>query len=517
MKRVRVLTAQEAAMLVKDKDTVATGGFVGSGSPETLTRALEKRFMETGSPKDLTLFHAAGQGNRDGSASDHFAHEGMTKRAICGHFNMAPKLGQLIMENKIEGYNLPQGVISQMFRDIAGHKIGTLTHVGLNTYVDPRIDGGKLNDITKEDIVEVVNILGEERLLYRSIPIDVCFIRGTYADERGNISLQREVTQCDATSMAQAARNSGGLVIVQVERVVKAGSLDPKLVKIPGIYVDAVVVSSPEEHEQCIGHTYDPTLTGEATAPDGEVVSVPLSAKKIIGRRAAMELRENTVVNLGIGIPEYISMVANEEGIGDYMTLTVEAGPVGGIPLGGAQFGASVNADCYLDQNYQFDFYDGGGIDLAFLGLAQADSRGNVNVSKFGPRIAGCGGFINITQNAKKVFFCGTFTAGGLKTSIHDGKLVIDQEGREIKFIRDVEHITFSGEYANKTNQPVMYITERAVFELRKDGVYLIEAAPGIDIKTQIIDLMGFEPKTDGEVKIMDERIFSDELMGLKK
>ena len=246
-------------------------------------------------------------------------------------------------------------------------------------------------------------------------------------------------------------------------------------------------------------------------------MEIPLSAKKIIGRRAAMELRENTVVNLGIGIPEYISMVANEEGIGDYMTLTVEAGPVGGIPLGGTQFGAAVNADCYLDQGYQFDFYDGGGIDLAFLGLAQADKNGNVNVSKFGPRIAGCGGFINITQNAKRVFFCGTFTAGGLKTSINDGKLVIDSEGREKKLISDVEQITFSGEYANKTNQPVMYITERAVFELRKDGVYLTEVAPGIDIKTQVIDLMGFEPKIDGEVKLMDSRIFKDELMGLKK
>lgn len=517
MKKVRVLTAEEAAMLVKDGNVVATGGFVGSGSPESLTRALEKRFLETGEPKNLVLFHAAGQGNRDGSSSDHFAHEGMLKKVIAGHYNMAPNLGQMIIDNKIEGYNLPQGVISQMFRDIAGHKIGTLTHVGLNTYVDPRVEGGKLNSITKEDIVELVNICGEERLLYKPVPINVAFIRGTYADEAGNISLQKEVTPLDATSMAQATRNSGGIVIVQVEKVVKAGSLDPKLVKIPGIYVDAVVVSKPEEHEQCFGCAYDPTLTGEATAPEGAAKAVALSAKKIIGRRAAMELRENTVVNLGIGIPEYISMVANEEGIGDYMTLTVEAGPVGGVPLGGSQFGAAINADCYLDQGYQFDFYDGGGIDLAFLGLAQADKDGNVNVSKFGPRIAGCGGFINITQNAKKVFFCGTFTAGGLKTSIKDGKLVIDNEGKEKKLINEVEQITFSGAYANKTNQPVMYITERAVFELRKDGVYLTEVAPGIDVKTQVIDLMGFEPKIDGEVKLMDERIFKDELMGLKK
>lgn len=515
MRTVKVLTGAEAAMLVKDGDTITTSGFVACGLPETLSKALEQRFLETGSPKDLTYIYAAGQGNRDGSGADHFAHEGMTKRVIAGHYNMAPNLGKMIVDNKIEAYNFPQGAISQMFRDIAAHKVATVTHVGLNTYVDPRVEGGKLNEVTKEDIVSVVDILGEERLAYKTMPINVAFIRGTYADTTGNVTLHKEVTPLDATSMAQAVKNSGGIVIVQVERVVAAGTLDPKLTMLPGIYVDAVVVSEPADHEQCIGLQYDPTFTGEASAPAGAVGAIPLTVKKIIGRRAAMELTEGSVVNLGIGVPEYVSMVANEEGIGDYMTLTVEAGPVGGIPMGGSMFGAAVNADCYLNQNYQFDFYDGGGIDLAFLGLAQADATGNVNVSKFGPRIAGCGGFINITQNAKKVFFCGTFTTAGLKTSIKDGKLVIDKEGSEKKFIKDVEQITFSGTYANKTNQPVMYITERAVFELRKDGVYLIEVAPGIDVKTQVIDLMGFEPKTDGEVKLMDARIFKDEPMGL--
>lgn len=515
MRTVKVLTGAEAAMLVKDGDTITTSGFVACGLPETLSKALEQRFLETGSPKDLTYIYAAGQGNRDGSGADHFAHEGMTKRVIAGHYNMAPNLGKMIVDNKIEAYNFPQGVITHMFRDIAAHKVATVTHVGLNTYADPRVEGGKLNEVTKEDIVSVVDILGEERLAYKTMPINVAFIRGTYADTTGNVTLHKEVTPLDATSMAQAVKNSGGIVIVQVERVVAAGTLDPKLTMLPGIYVDAVVVSEPADHEQCIGLQYDPTFTGEASAPAGAVGAIPLTVKKIIGRRAAMELTEGSVVNLGIGVPEYVSMVANEEGIGDYMTLTVEAGPVGGIPMGGSMFGAAVNADCYINQNYQFDFYDGGGIDLAFLGLAQADATGNVNVSKFGPRIAGCGGFINITQNAKKVCFCGTFTTAGLKTSIKDGKLVIDKEGSEKKFIKDVEQITFSGTYANKTNQPVMYITERAVFELRKDGVYLTEVAPGINVKTQVIDLMGFEPKTDGEVKLMDARIFKDEPMGL--
>lgn len=517
MKKVKVLSPAEAAMLIKDGDTVATGGFVGSGSPETLTSAVEKRFLETGEPRNITYMYAAGQGNRDGRGSDHFAHEGLVKRVIAGHWNMAPNLGQLAMDNKIEAYNIPQGVLCHMYRDVAAHRIGTVTHVGLHTFADPRIEGGKLNSRTTEDLVEVINIFGEERLIYKPQPIDVALIRASFADENGNISMHREVCPCDATAMAQAARNSGGKVIVQVERVVKAGSIDPKLVKIPGILVDAVVVSSPEEHQQCFNKEYDPTLTGEAVAPEGAFEAMPLSAKKIIGRRAAMELTENTVVNLGIGAPEYVSAVANEEGISDYMTLTVEAGPVGGVPMGGTQFGGSRNADCYFDQNVMFDFYDGGGIDLAFLGLAQADEAGNVNVSKFGPRIAGCGGFIDITQNSKKVFFCGTFTAGGLKTKIENGKLVIEQEGKEPKFLKQVEQITFSGNYAAKNNQPVMYITERAVFELRKDGVYLTEAAPGIDIQKQIIDVMGFEPKIDGAVKIMDERIFREGIMGLKK
>ena len=412
MKKVKVLQPSEIAALIKDGETLATGGFVGSGSPEALSKALEKRFLETGSPRDLTYMYAAGQGNRDGSGSDHYAHEGMVKRVIAGHWNMAPRLGQLAMENKIEAYNVPQGVICHMYRDIAAHRIGTVTHVGLHTFADPRIEGCKLNERTTEDIVEVINIFGEERLIFKTRPIDVVFLRATYADENGNISVEKEVCPMDSTAMALAAKNSGGRVYVQVERVVKAGSIDPKLIKIPGILVDAVAVADPEDHPQCFGHDYDPTFTGEAVAPDTESEPLPLSAKKIIGRRAAMELRENSVVNLGIGAPEYVSAVANEEGIGDYITLTVEAGPVGGIPQGGSQFGASRNADCYFDQNVMFDLYDGGGLDQAYLGLAQADESGNVNVSRFGPRIAGCGGFIDITQNAKSVYFCGTFTAG---------------------------------------------------------------------------------------------------------
>ena len=443
----------------------------------------------------------------------------MLKRVIGGHYNMVPELGKLIFANKLEAYNLPQGTLSQLCRDIAAHKVGTITHVGMNTFCDPRLQGGKLNDITKEDIVELVNIGGEERLLYKAFPIQVGFIRGTFADENGNVTLERECATCEATSLAAAVHNSGGKVVVQVEKVVESGNLDPRLVKIPGIYVDAICVAEAEEDQsQCQGTPgFDPSMTGDIRIPLGAIPAPKLSAKKIMGRRAAMELEADKVVNLGIGAPEFVSAVANEEGIGDYMTLTVEAGPIGGVPQGGNKFGGSINVEAILDQPYQFDFYDGGGVDLAFLGLAECDKHGNINVSKFGPRLAGCGGFINITQNAKKVFFIGTFTAGGLKEHCEDGKLIIDQEGRQKKLIDTVEQITFSGEYANKTGQPVMYITERAVFKLEKDGVHLVEIAPGIDLQTQILDLMDFAPIIpEGGPKLMDERIFRDEPMGLK-
>ncbi|WP_159730685.1 acyl CoA:acetate/3-ketoacid CoA transferase [Methylosinus sp. Ce-a6] len=514
-KNNKVITADEAIALISENDVLTTTGFVQSCIPEALHAALEKRFVETGGPRGLTLIMTAGAGDSKGLGTGRLHYEGLLRRVIAGNFGRMPKVAQAAAENKILGYNLPQGVISQLYRACAAGQPGLFSKVGLYTYVDPRFGGGRVNEVTTEEIVKHVVIDDEEWLFYTATKIDVAFIRGTSADPSGNISMEKEALTLDVLAQAMAAHNNGGIVIAQVERIVDAGSIRPKDVKVPGILVDCVVVADPPEmHRMNYGVIYNPALAGEIRVPVETMAKMPLDARKIIARRAAFELPPNGVVNLGVGAPEGIAAVANEEKLTPFITLTTEAGAIGGVLASGSSFGSATNADSIIDQNTQFDFYDGGGLDMTCLGMAECDEQGNVNTSRFGGRLNGCGGFINISQNARSVVFAGTFTAGGLEIAIENGEVKILKEGRARKFLKFVEQVTFSGKYAQKREQPVIYVTERCVFQLKKEGLELIEVAPGIDIERDILPHMDFKPIVKHPI-LMDKRIFVDEPMGL--
>ena len=466
----KVIPVDDAVSVLQDGDVLATSGYGGHGMPEQLLVALEKRFVDTGAPKGLTLMHATGQGDAKDKGLNLLAHEGLLHRVIGGYYGLTPKIAQLIQDNKVQAWNLPEGVITHMYRDIGAGKPGTLSRVGLGTFVDPRLEGGKMNRITVDDIVELMTVGGKEYLFYKTLPINVAFIRGTTADPDGNITMEKEALVLENLALAIAARNSHGYVICQVERIALEGSLDSRQVRLPGVLVDAVVVAEPQYHMQTYGTAYNPALSGEVRIPLQTLPPLPLDDKKVIARRAAMELLPNSVVNLGVGLPDSVGRVASEEKIYDLMTLTVDPGVMGGVPAGGADFGAAINCQAVIDHCSQFDFIDGGGLDCAFLGFAECDAAGNVNASRFADRIAGCGGFINITQNAKKVVFMGNFIAGGAQYAVDEGRLKIVREGKVGKFVQQVAQVTFSGKIAAEQRKEVLYVTERCVFRLASEG-----------------------------------------------
>lgn len=513
-RRVPLLSPSAAASLVPSAGTVC---FCGAGGgimePTAVIEALAKHFDECGEPRNLTIVTTTGLGDRAERGISPLAKEGLCKRAILGHWGQSPRICELAEKNLIEGYNYPQGVLSQMWRAIAAHQPGIITQTGLGTFLDPRQKGAKLNDVTKEDLVSLMEIDGEEYLFYKAFKPDVCVIRGSTADVEGYISLEDEVTLMDVLPMAQAAHNNGGIVIAQVKRLVKKGSIPPKEVKVPGYLVDYLVVC--EEQEPIYGVKDSSYIGGHYVADEQSSEPLPLTERKVIARRALIEAKPGDVGNLGVGIADGIGACAAEEGVDQAVTLTTEHGVSGGVTVQGHAFGACVNMKSIIDMPAQFDFYDGGGLDICYVSFAEVDEKGNVNVHKFNGKIMGTGGFVNITQNSKKVVFCGTLKSGKLRTKVGDGQIEITQEGKYIKMVRQVEEITFSSADAIRRNQEVLYVTERAVFRLTKDGVMLTEVAPGIDIEKDILAHMEFKPILAEQIGVMDARIFTDAPMKL--
>jgi propionate CoA-transferase len=510
------ITSDEAARLLKSGDSVLISGSGGGHSvPEELLAAVGRRFEAERQPTALTSISVVGIGDRAALGATHLAREGLLKRAITSALVDSPGLVTLAAEDKIEAYTLPQGVLSQLMRDMAAGRPGLITKTGLGTFVDPRQQGAKQSPRTHEDLVEVMELDGEEWLRFKPFPIDVAFLRGTTADEDGNVTMEQEAVFGEMLAMAQATRRHGGLVIVQVKRIARRGTLPPKHVKIPGILVDFVVVEP--EQRQTYATAYDPSYSGELRVPLDEIKPLPFGPRKVVVRRAAMELYPNAVCNLGAGISTGLSTVAAEEGVLDDAILTNEQGLIGGAPITGRDSGGAQNFAAMIEQPAQFDFYDGGGLDLAFLSFAEVDAQGNVNISRFGDKIIGVGGFINISRNARTVVFSGTLTAGGLDIGWVNGKTQIRQEGRHRKFVNTLEQICYSAAGGRERNQKVLFVTERAVFRIGNQGLELIEYAPGIDLERDLFQHMDFRPPVAADAKEMDVRLFHPGLMNLRE
>ena len=499
----------EVAALIEDGDTVGlVGGGGGLVEASLLHHEAEKRFLDKGKPRDLTVIHSLGIGDRETRGLNRFAHEGMVKRVIGGHWVWSPRMQELARDNKIEAYVLPGGVMMQLMREVAAKRPGLITHVGLGTFADPRLDGGRMNDRAKDELVKLIEIDGKEYLRYLPIPIDVALLKGSFADDDGNVSLDQEPANVEIYAMAAAAHNSGGKVIFQVKERVKNGELTARSVRVPSAIVDAIVVD--KDQRQGYDLIYDPAISGEKVDVQPDPPMPSFSVRQIIARRAHEELRDGAVINYGFGIPDEVaSIVAARGEVGRYYQ-TIEHGTYGGTLLSGSLFGYALNPTCMIDGPSQFDFYSGGGLDIAFLGFGEIDRHGNVNASKLGGLTVGPGGFIDIAQNARKIVFVGTFDAKGAKLETGDGALQIEANGAVTKLVKDVEQITFSGAQAILQNQNVLYVTERCVFELRSDGVHLIEVAPGIDVEADILNRMEFQPIVDEPLLTMPSSHFME-------
>ncbi|MCU1701545.1 MAG: CoA-transferase [Mycobacterium sp.] len=502
------LSAREAVDRIPDRARLlveASGG--GVIEPSALLDALAERYRHSASPSGLSAYFCSGIGDRNGSGMDVLAIPGLIRSAVAGHWAMTPTLSKMAHDGDIEAYNLPQGVLAQLLRESAAKRPGLVTKVGLGTFCDPRQGGGKLNTATTTDLVEVLSLHEEEYLFYPSPSFDVAFIRGTTADENGNLTLEHETAKLGVLAAATAARNSGGLVIAQVKRIAGAHTLNAKSVVVPGHLIDIVVLD--ENQRQTAINDYNPAFSGEVYVPFGRSPAMALSERKVVARRALDEIELGSVVNLGVGMADGVATAALEEGrLGD-MTLTVEQGMIGGVPERGVIFGVSWNPEAVIDHSSQFDFYDGGGLDVTCLGFAEVDRDGNVNSSLVDGRIFGAGGFINISQAAKKVVFCGSLTAGGLRTDLSEGDLRVTTEGKHHKFIDKVRQITFNAQLARERGQDVIYVTERAVFVLGDEGPVLIEVAPGWTAE-QIVALMDFEPKRADQIRVMSASLFAE-------
>jgi len=512
---VRVVNAEEAAKLVESGDTLLIGGSgAGHAVPDALIAAIGIRFHAEGEPRGLTTVHPVGLGDRANRGIGHLAHPGLLKRVVCGTLVDSPPVERMAAENKIEAYTLPQGCLSQLMREMAAGRPGLITHVGLRTFVDPRHGGGKQSEIAKEDLVELIDVAGRECLFFKPFHVNIALLRGTTADEDGNVTMEHEAVFGEMISMAQATRRAGGIVIVQVKRMALRGTLPPKQVKIPGMLVDLIVVEP--DQTQTFFTVYDAAYAGELKVPLSQIAALPFSPRKVVARRASLELFTGAICNLGSGISTGIASIAAEEDALDDVVLTNEQGLIGGAPATGNEPGAARNYQAMIDQPYQFDFYDGGGLELAFLSFAEVDEHCNVNVSRFGDKIVGPGGFINISQNAQTMIFSATFTSGGLDIGWPDGQTRIAREGREKKFVRSVQQVTYSGALAHENGQRTIFVTERAVFRRNEAGrLELIEIAPGVDLERDILTLMEFRPEISPVLKRMDARIFLPQQMKL--